>query len=224
MHLFRTNSYELHTTSASLSSMKGIIFLLLNFLLITFVSAETVYKTRDAEGNIIFSDVQSEGAEKIEIQDAQTINIPKPKNFDNRPTTKLSPQEKIYTQLKIINPENDATIRSNEGKVDIRIEIEPALDSKHKLVVSMDGSEVASGKSLQVPLSGLDRGTHTITAVVKNEKDKVIKQSNTLVFHLHKQSVLFKNRPDQNTNNTGTVVAPKSDSGAAAATPIIPSL
>ena len=56
--------YELPKITASLQIMRIIKL----FLIITFslsISAETVYKTRDAEGNISFSDVAMEGAEKI---------------------------------------------------------------------------------------------------------------------------------------------------------------
>ncbi len=203
--------------------MKIIILLLLNFALVAFVSAETIYKTRDAEGNVIFSDVQSEGAEIIEIKEVQTLNTPKAKGFDNRPTTKLTPEETVYSQLVITSPENDATIRSNEGIVSVSIEMAPELDEKHILVLLMDGEEVSSGKSLQYSLTGLDRGTHTVNALVKNEKDKVLKQSGKLVFHLRKESKLSKNRTSENTPDGSTAPA-SPEGGAVPATPEVPAL
>ncbi len=204
--------------------MKIQLLILLNFALFNVVSAETVYKTRDAEGNIIFSDVQSEGAEKIEIQEVQTINVPKVKGSKDRQTTKLSPEETKYTRLEITSPENDVTIRSNEGIVDINVELTPELNEKHVLAFLMDGKEVGSGKSLQFSLTGLDRGTHTVTAVIKNQKNKVLKQSGKLVFHLRKDSKLFKNRATESTPDGAGTVPATPDGGAVPATPEGPSL
>lgn len=177
--------------------MKIKLLFIINLLIIPFVYAETVYKTRDAEGNVIFSDILSVDAEVIEIQEAQTLNMPKVKGLDYRRTTKLVLTEIKYTQLDIISPENNGTIRSNVGTVNINIEMTPALDKKHMIVLSMDGKELSSGKSLQFSLPNIKRGTHTVDVVVKNEKDKVLKRSDKLVFHMRKFSKLFKNRTDE---------------------------
>ena len=207
--------------------MKIKILLVLNLVFVTFVSAETVYKSRDSEGNIIFSDVSVEGAEEIEIKEAQTINIPEVKGVDNRPAKKLTPDEINYTRFEITSPENESTIRSNEGIAAINIEMAPSLDEKHLIVLMLDGKEVSSGKSLQLSLTALDRGSHTVTAVVKNEKDKVIKRSNQLIFHLRKDSKLFKNRSNENTStpdSVSTTPASPDSSDSASTTPEIPSL
>ncbi len=204
--------------------MKIKTYLILCFVFIPFVYAETVYKTRDAEGNIIFSDVPSEGAETIEIQEAQTVNIPELKRSGNRPTTKLEPKDTVYSKLEILSPEDDMTIHSNEGKVSIKVEVEPVLSEEDYLVLFMDGKEVSSGKSTQILISDLDRGTHSINVVLKNEKDKVLKQSQKLVFHLRKQSRLFKNRGNIDTDtpdNAGVVTEIPENTDSA---PIIPSL
>jgi uncharacterized protein DUF4124 len=173
--------------------------LLLNILILImpgFVYSETVYKSRDAEGNIIFSDVPSEGAEAIEVEKTQNLDIPMPKRFGDRPTTKLSPEEITYTRLEIVSPENNATIRNNAGIVDISVEMQPVLDEKHIVAFLLDGQEVSSGKSLQLSLQELDRGTHSVSVVVKNEQNKVLKRSDNQVFHLHKESVLFRNKKE----------------------------
>jgi len=193
--------YELPKITASLQIMRIIKL----FLIITFslsISAETVYKTRDAEGNISFSDVAMEGAEKIQIQEAQTLNLPMPKRQGERPATKLSPATINYSQFKIINPEHDSTIHSNEGTVNISSTLTPALDEKHAIVFLMDGKEVSKGKSLQLSLSNLNRGTHGVTAMIKDEKDNVLKQSNKITFHLRKASKLFKNRVNNEVANS----------------------
>jgi hypothetical protein len=203
-----------------------ILFLLLNVTIFS-AFAETVYKSRDAEGNVIFSDVPSEGAETIEIEEAQTINIPEPVRLRDRPATKLSPKEISYNRFEIITPENDATIRSNEGIVNIGIEMSPVLDEKHIIVFMMDGQQVSSGKALQLSLKEIDRGTHTVSALIMNENKEVLKHSNTSTFHLKKHSKLFKNNANNNGDKPGnTTVLPEASANETTppAAPKIPSL
>ncbi len=182
------------------------LLLILNLVFISSVYAETVYKTVDAEGNIIFSDVPTDGAEVLEIEKAQTVNIPEVKRSEYRPVTKLIPDKIEYTRLVITSPENDATIRSNAGNVSINVAIEPVLFEDDLLVLFVDGKEVGSGKSLLFSLSNLDRGTHTVDVAVKNEKDEFLKRSAKLVFHLRKESKLFQ-KPAIDTTITTTPTA-----------------
>lgn len=183
------------------------ILLVLNLVFFPIASAETVYKTFDAEGNIIFSDVPAEGAEEIEIKEAQILNIPEVK-----PVKYLSVSEEEetiqYSRLVISSPENDVTIHSNEGKVGIKIEIEPELFEEDVLVLFLDGNEVESGNSSKFLLSNLDRGTHTVNVVVKNGEEKVLKRSTRIVFHLRKSSKLFKKAT---VNSTGITTTPATE-------------
>lgn len=180
---------------------------LISFLLVPLAYADTVYKSHDADGNVIFSDVDSAGAEAIEIQKSQTLNLPKPDLSQFRKTTKLTPEEIKYTQFEIVSPENDSTIRSNEGKVSVNIEITPTLDEKHEIAFFMDGKQISSGKSQQLSLSEVDRGTHIVFASILNGEGKVIKRSNTPAFHLKKHSVNFinNNAPAPATSNSGVI-------------------
>ena len=57
--------------------MNIILFVFLNFLFISSLSAEIVYKSVDANGNVSFSDYRIEEAEEIRIKTPQIINAPK---------------------------------------------------------------------------------------------------------------------------------------------------
>lgn len=169
-----------------------------------FAYAETVYKAVDAEGNTVFSDVPSEGAEEIKIKKAQAINPPKARSF------KLSPAEDIskkfnYTKLAIAKPENDSTIHGGDGNVNITVTLEPELNENDVIVLSMDGKEMLSGRAPQFLLANVDRGTHTLSVVVKNEVDKVLKRSAKVTFYVRRVSIFSPNRtsaPDANLSNT----------------------
>lgn len=120
---------ELDMIPDSLLIMRIInIILMILFCNSITASAETIYKTRDAEGNIIFTDKPSDGAEEIKIKEAQTLDIPMPVSSGERRTTKLSPDERDYFQFEIVSPEHDSTIHSNEGLVSVAAVLEPDLD------------------------------------------------------------------------------------------------
>lgn len=192
------------------------LLLIITFCFSVSALAATVYKNRDAEGNIIFSDIPGEGAEEVIIQEAQTLDIPMPKRTGERRTTKLSPKSIHYTEFKIISPEDDTTIHNNQGIVNISLEMSPELNKKHDIIFLLDGIKVSKGKSLQFATNNIDRGTHSIMAVIKNEMGKVIQQSNKVTFHLRKASKLFKNRADADISNS--TVNPAS---AESATPVL---
>lgn len=163
-------------------------------------NGETVYKTVDDEGNIIFSDRPSKGAEEIIIKKAQTINIPETRSFK---TVTLKEKQKavIYSRLVITSPENDATIQSNVGNVSVKFTLEPALNEKDLMVLFMDEKQVLTGKTSEFSLANIDRGTHTVYVAVKDEKDKLLKRSGKVVFHVRRTSKLSPNRAPAPENN-----------------------
>ncbi len=183
--------------------MKTNYIIFISLFLMTFVSAETVYKTVDKEGNIIFSDTKTENAEVIEIQDAQALDIPKVRAFKLSP-----PKEKhktsVYTKLVIVSPQNDATIHSNEGNVNININIEPEINNKDTLVLYLDGKQVETGKKPQFLLTNINRGTHTVAVALKNQDGVEVKHSDKVTFHVRRISILSPNR----SNNQVAPAAP----------------
>ena len=163
--------------------MNIILFVLLDFLFISSLSAEIVYKSVDANGNVSFSDYRIEEAEEIRIKTPQIINAPKA--WISKPIlSKDKPNKFNYTNLTIDNPKDDTTIHS--GKVNITVTLKPALIENDVIVLFMDGKEVLSGKSLNFSLENVDRGTHKIYVTVKNEVSKVLKRSAEIIFHVRR--------------------------------------
>lgn len=130
--------------------------------------AETVYKTVDENGNVIFTDKPSEEAETIKIQELEnTINNPNPGKY--KPSSpKL--ESFSYKSFTVTSPENGAGVRSNSGNVSISLSLEPALNPGHKIVISMNGKQIGTGLSASV--QNVDRGTHSISAKVIDRDGK----------------------------------------------------
>lgn len=181
----------------------NIIKLTLTLLLCSIFTSSAVaemYKWVDQDGNISYSDQPPfKGAQKLDAPALTTVppaNVPEkkpePSAADNKAKDKKTPS---YTYLKITAPEDDATIRNNEGNFSLSITIKPALNTKlgHYLSVLMDGKTVQDKIYVNsASLNNIDRGTHRISVAVKNDKGKILHKSKGITVHLHRQSVIRK--------------------------------
>ena len=157
--------------------MRLIISLLL-LAVIDFAVAETVYKTVDENGNIIFTDKPSKDAEEIKLQKLQTIKNPNPAKHN--PSPKQPKQESLYKTFLVSSPADGAGLRSNNGNVSISLSLQPPLRPGHKIIITMDGKEVSNGSTSSVSLQNLDRGSHNITAsVVDGDGKQMISTSSS---------------------------------------------
>lgn len=164
-----------------------ILLLLICFFTILPVAAE-VYRSVNENGEVIYTDKPSPGAEQIEVDEVQTIDAPAEQDFEYTPPQKEQPQ--AYTKLEITSPENDTSIRDNAGNVTVSIALEPALKAGDKMVLSMDGTKVSEGASNQFSLTNLDRGTHSLSVAVVNAAGKELKRSSAVLFTIQRHSNL----------------------------------
>ena len=164
--------------------------ILIPALLASVASAE-VYRSVDEDGNVVFSDKPSPGSETIELDEVQTIEVPPPPRMDFTPKEKPAPR---YTEVAILSPSNDEAIRNDGGNVTVNISVKPGLKPNDKVVLYLDGSEIDLGNGLARAFTGLDRGTHTLRAAVKDANGKEQKSSSTSTFHLLRNSVLNRRR------------------------------
>ena len=164
----------------------------------TSTSLAEMYKWVDQEGNISYSDQPPfKGAEKLDAPVLSTTpSIPV---AENKSTTESKDTEEeeatTYSYLKITSPENETTIRNNEGNFSISITVKPPLNVKqgHYFSVSMDGSTVHDKlTSSSVSMINIDRGTHKLSVTVKNKKAKTLRKSKITTIHIHRQIAIRK--------------------------------
>ena len=167
--------------------MRNIILFLL--LLTNTVGAQQIYRRVDKDGNIFFTDVPTEGSEKIELKETTTIQA---LEVD---TSSLSEPETVkkaftYVDVSISSPTNDETIRDNTGNVTVSVEINPGLQSGHEVVVYLDGAEKMKGTETTFNLENIDRGTHQLRVSIRDTSGRIKISSKSTTFHLQRQSVL----------------------------------
>lgn len=166
-----------------------ILLLFISLCLSLPVTGKDVYKTVDEHGNVIFTDVPTEGAEKVIVEEIQTVPA------ETTPFTYTPPVEEVvpYTNIAIISPPPDSTVQYNEGNVDVVAAVEPSLNTHagHSLVLYLDGAQAATGISPQFKLTGLVRGTHTLSVSVIDKDGNQVISSPTVSFTVFQHSRLL---------------------------------
>jgi hypothetical protein len=99
--------------------------------------------------------------------------------------------EPPYATFEITYPTKDDVIRANDGNIFISLQLSPALAVSDHIFVYVNGRKVVEeGKALSVELKQLDRGEHSLFAVVRNDKGDVLINSNTVTFSLLRSSAI----------------------------------
>lgn len=158
------------------------------FLLTTgLVFAQTgVYRWVAPDGSVTFSDQSRPGAEKIQVKPTHTVEPPgavQQRALQGADRPALA-GEAAYKQFDIVSPANDEAVRSNNGQVGISMSLDPSLQAKHAIVVSVDGEKIGKGSSTSLQLQNLPRGTHTVQAAVVDATGAELVRTRTVNFHV----------------------------------------
>ena len=167
---------------------KYLLFCLL-FPISFYALAETIiYKEVGDDGEIIFSDVKpaTGDAEELIVQDPATINS----EGDVTTIKKSLPKKKTKKyKLDITAPAADQTF-ANVQQVNVAITVTPAIEDDLEIVAMLNGKKVHSGSnSFSVAVV---RGSHTLQAMLVDQRGKKVVQAKPVTFHVRQFSRLHK--------------------------------
>ena len=155
-----------------------------------------VYKSVDEQGNVVYTDQQSSNAEEIKNPSPNTIKMPRPLE---KPAAEKTPDTgTTYTSFAILSPAREETVRSNPGILSISMELKPGLDSKagHSIAILVDGYVLIKNTTqTSVDIPDINRGTHTVEAVVHDRSGKSMIKSQSVTFFMKRESLLNKKPP-----------------------------
>jgi Domain of unknown function (DUF4124) len=149
-----------------------------------------IYKSRDAQGNVIYSDKESEKAETVQLPPTNTMDevAPAPREAPPADARATAP----YATLAIVSPADGANLFSGGGLLDVSIDLDPPLRPEHSLRVLLDGAPAGFAPRGTITLEGLSRGPHTLQAQVLDERGDVILSSGTVSVQIQRP---VPNRP-----------------------------
>ena len=173
-----------------------------------YASAAEVYRWVDDDGQVNYSDRPHEGAETVDLPEAQTFSAPVVQR--RQPDVDDPEEEKTrkYSRFRITRPADGQADWDIPGDVNVTLSLTPRLQPKHTVILYMDGQTVGSSSSgnLTFQLTGVLRGTHSLRAVVHDAAGKSLVESSTVNFTVHKTSILNPNNPN---NIPPPVVGPR---------------
>ncbi|MCO6441991.1 MAG: DUF4124 domain-containing protein [Nitrococcus mobilis] len=160
------------------------------FLLAALPAVAVVYKWTDEKGGVHFSDKPHPGAKRLDLEQPPVISLP-PVEEAPSAAPRASPETKGYAQFGIVQPHAEATVRNNPGTVVVRFRIEPELRAGDRIRVLLDGQPVdtAALSGAMVELHEVERGTHTIGAVIEDTGGEVVARADPVTFYMHRPSV-----------------------------------
>lgn len=190
--------------------MKLVTYKILLLILIAFSIAITtgpltaqVYKTVDEDGNVTYTDQPpKDGSEPIELRPISIIEAPiyetKPQAVeadaegDTGKEMSLRNLRKNYKDFAIVSPRQEESIWHPDGPVTVAWSAGNQLQVGMKVTVYMDGIKQVTTSDQIIPVSGLDRGEHTVMAELTDAKNRKIATTQPVTF--------FIQRPGLNSN------------------------
>lgn len=156
----------------------------------------TVYKWVDENGVTHYSDQPHENAEKVQIAQPQTYS-PGPLPITRTSQAPAPKQAADTYTCQIVQPTNDQTF-PNTTSVTVAAQFSPMPHSGDQSSLLLDGARIPNfpqgGGS--VTLDPIDRGQHSLQAVVQDSSGKMLCQSTSVSFTVLQPSILNPANPN----------------------------
>ena len=181
------------------------IFLL---ILITFTLALTatplmaqVYKIVDADGNVTYTDKPPrEGAEPIKLAPISVIEAPVYEKASGGSAQgeddemSLRDMRRNYRDFAIIAPQQEESIWHPEEAVIIAWSTGIQLQEGMKVTIFLNGRQQATTTERVVPVSGLERGEYTVTAELKDARNRRVVSAQAVTFFIRRPGLTARPR------------------------------
>jgi len=160
------------------------ISLVLCLLSIGNTHSQEVYKTVDAEGNVIFTDKPDKNSEKVDVE---IKNIQQPIEIQQKKAKKSANKKRVEYTLELMSPTAGQRFGPAQRTLQIRVAITPELLPEHYIEFYLNGERVAGpsrSNSAFVPLGIKMRGQKTANVKVIDESGRVIASSSSATVHV----------------------------------------
>ena len=158
--------------------------------------ANAVYRTTDAQGNVVFTDTPPANATPADRIEIRPTNTAPPPEILSRPAPAATPEEEsaigTYT-VKITEPANETSFPMGPGNFSVRVEVNPELSKMERLQLFFDGTPRDEPQRAPTwDLTNVFRGQHDITVGVIDGAGKTIARSEPVRVFVHRPSSNFR--------------------------------
>jgi hypothetical protein len=176
----------------------------------TSVSGAPAWTWVDANGQVHYSDTPVPGAKQIELAGAQGFGSPsrqqapagqeanqqpgQPAAASARPTGAAQ----RYRAFNIVSPKQQETLWNTGSTVTVQVELDPPLQPSHHLDVFLDGERRnLNSTGTDLGLDNVDRGVHTVQAVVVDQTGAEVLRSLATTFMVQQTSIQNPQNPQR---------------------------
>ena len=185
------------------------IFTITMLLLLALVCGHAVaqvYKTVDEEGNVVYTDqAPKDGSEPMELPPLSIVEAPeyeaiaRPKadvdvGEDEGKELSLRQLRSRYRGFAIISPEDEQSLWNPQGLITMAWQAPYPLQQGMQVRATMDGEQIGLTSDRVIPITRLERGAHTLEAVLVDARGRTIATAETVTFFIRQPSVII-NRP-----------------------------
>lgn len=166
--------------------------------------AASVYRTTDAQGNVVFTDKSVDNAERVDLEPltvvpAVGVDVAPPPTQRAEPAASRAGQPFMpYSTFRIAAPEDGQTLPTGAaGNVQVRLAIEPTLREDNQVRLLVDGVVSQSAlNSSAFMLTNLDRGEYTLVAELLDAAGQVRHRSAPVTLYVQRASVNLPANPN----------------------------
>ena len=185
----------------NLMTHKTFLLILVAFSLAIMASPlmAEVYKTVDADGNVTYTDKPPpDGSKPIKLAPISVIEAP---TYEKAPDPAKAEGEeiplrdlrKIYRDFAIISPQSEESVWRPDGPVAVAWSVGNPLQQGMQVSIYLDGAKQATTTEQIIPLAGLERGEHTLTAELRDAKNRMIASAVPVTFFIQQPNI-YTNR------------------------------
>ncbi|MGI2097593.1 DUF4124 domain-containing protein [Shewanella glacialipiscicola] len=158
---------------------------LIGLMLFSMLAQAVVYKWVDKDGKVHYSDEPQPNAQIVELKDKtlNKISLPQPKTDIDDVNQAI---ESIQYQVNITAPNEEETVRDNNGDFEVVATITPELKGQYLMAIKLDGKPIGQPQVGNIfQLKNIDRGQHTLVVDAMTQNGKVFASSPPRKIFLH---------------------------------------
>ena len=112
------------------------------------------------------------------------------------------------SNIEVVTPSHDETFRGGERVVPVAVMVTPQLAEGQKLIYLLDGTPASAPTTdTSFALTGVDRGTHTVSVTLIDERGETLGTSAGVTFHM--KPPIADQKPPPKPAKPGTPAKPK---------------
>lgn len=175
--------------------------------------ATTVYRTTDAQGNVVFTDDPGRGGEKVELEPVTVVPSRREGRDAESATPRAAPQESSreprepraarspflpYDRFRITRPADGQTLPTGAaGNLAVELAVEPPLREDHRVRLLLDGEVGQSALHTDAfLLNNLPPGEHELQAELLDADGEVRHRTEPVTVYVQRASLHLPQNPN----------------------------